>query len=259
MVKHELIISAKEIYIMKYTVIFTILALSLFMLNTTVAAPILIEEEPIPSSLIKSDSISEEESKPFTPEDKESQPPLSEDGTGNTVDKPRLALRDSKSKIREGFIDDSYNKTIINNKDINQRPTLEVFENKSTLINYDFASYQQSLNELINGTQIIPMQLVIWKSNLDDLVYSSSEIEPLKYDVEGFNNGTKNRKKTNKKQYRPSDWDVFLNSIYFTWLKVIFIMTVLIIIFRDFIRVRRLKKTRTSRVSRTSRSRYRRK
>ncbi len=258
MVKHEVIISTKEINIMKYTVIFTILALSLFMLNTTVAAPVLIEEEPIPSSLIKSDSISEEESKPFSAEEKESQPPLSGDRTGNSVETPRRVLSNSKPKIRESFMDDSYDNVINNDNNVDNSVALEVFENKPSFINYDFASYQQSLNELVSGTQIIPMQLVMWKSNLDDLVYSSSEIEPLKYDIEGFNNGTKNRKKNNKKQYRPSDWDVFLNSIYFTWFKVIFILTVLIIIFRDFIRARRLKKAQTSRVSGTSRSRYRR-
>ncbi len=136
--------------------------------------------------------------------------------------------------------------SLIYSEELRQSIMSELFQNESVLDGHDLASYQDSLNELINISQIIPMQLAIWKTNIDSIVYSNSDGESNYYQLENYNN----------EGYYYSDWGVFFNSIYFYWIKIFLILTIIVLVLKDFIRNRRLKKSkdlRTSRRSSTSR------
>lgn len=261
--KHKVVISNKEINMMKSAVILTTLALSLYGLRNTVAAPIITTDAPPLTSILNSDPDAEENINSFESkeeeEEEESLTSISDDNK-NKGEKESKVVQ-NKTMLKLGHSDESINikpKTIsINHNNSNKKMILDFFENNSILEDYDFTSYQKSLNELINGTQIIPMQLSIWKINIDNLVYSDSEIESLNYHIEGLNNEENKSSRNNKGNYNPSEWDIFFNSIYFTWIKIIFITFIFSIIIKDFIRARRARKPKAPSVYRKSRSKRR--
>ncbi len=244
---------------MKSSGIFTILTLSLYGLKDTIAEPIITTNAPPPTSILNSKPDSEDPISDFRGRAKEeSLTPIS-NGSDIIANRENSLVQDDIRLKTDDRSDTLHNKPqpiSISYDDIDKNMIADLFEDQSILDDYDFTSYQNSLNELINGTQLIPMQLSTWKSNIDNLVYSDSEIEPLDYHIEGLNNARTKNNKTNKSNYNPSEWDVFFNSIYFTWMKIIFILIIFGITLKDFIKARRSRKPK--RPSSYRKSKYRR-
>ncbi len=246
----------------KYTSTLTIMTLCLLLPKTNIAGAgsILIKEQTISSSTFDNSS-NKETNQINDPYEKSDIIEFSEDATKSTEGLYDIHLDASKSSgnnLYESFEDTAQSNKISDYENIRNDIILDLIENKSILDDYDFSDYQNSLKELVDGKHLIPMKLISWKENIDNMVYENSNPMPSNYYVSDFEQ-SKNTNKKRRKKYNntPSDWELFYHSKYYTWIRNIFIATLLIIILKDIIRSRRLKKSNSLRTARSSKYRRR--
>ncbi len=242
----------------KCTITPTILAFSILLTKSNFAAPILTTENNVP--LTGFNNI-------YSPTTNIDEVPIS-DTNDPVVSSPKDKTKNKHSLYDfnfystdplvynnyEIFYEDSQTTKMIDYDEIRNEIILDLFEDKSILDDYDFSYYQESLKELVDGKHIIPMQLIALKSNIDSLVYENGVPTSENYYISDFDSNKKTNKKKSKKDTNTlSDWELFYNSKYYTWIRNIFIISVLIIIFKDIFPLKKTNNRTISKTTRTSR------
>lgn len=249
----------------KYTSTLTITTLCLLFTKANIAGPILIEEHSV-SSPAFSNSSNDETNQLSMPHTKWDLVDLSEDKNQSTERAYDISLTTSSSPTSDlysSFTDDSQANMASDYENLRNEILIDLLDNQSILDDYDFddydfSNYQESLKALIDGKHLIPMKLISWKDNIDNMVYENSGSLSSNYYISDF----EQRKNTNKKSRQtqtstPSAWALFYHSKYYTWVRNTLIVIVLLIIFKDVFRSINLKKSNSPRNSRYSNERRR--
>lgn len=241
------------------------MTLCLLFTKANIAGPILIEEHSV-SSPAFSNSSNDENNQLNMPHTKWDLVDLSEDKNQSTEGTYDISLTTSSSPTSDlysSFTDDSQANRASDYENLRNEILIDLLDNQSILDDYDFddydfSDYQESLKALIDGKHLIPMKLISWKDNIDNMVYENSGSLSSNYYISDF----EQRKNTNKKSRQtqtstPSAWALFYHSKYYTWVRNTLIVIVLLIIFKDVFRSINLKKSNSPKNTRYSNERRR--
>ncbi len=241
-----------------YTSTLTIVALCLLSTKMINAGPILIEESTVaPTSF---DNSADDETSEMNELRTNLEYTEVSGGTNRAIEGLHDLNLNTGSYVDYNLYESLTDDEKVNTENIRNELILDLIDNRSILDDYDlgyydFSDYQESIKELIDGKHLIPMKLISWKENIDNMVYgnTNSTLSP-DYYMSDFEEKGKNNRKTRKRNTNtPSDWERFYNSKYYTWIRNIFFTIIALIIFKDVFRSIKFKRTRSPRNSRFSR------